>query len=190
MPSVEFSMGTTPYWNLPFSTSAEDLLDGGHGAVAGGPAEFFQGRQVGKGGLRSQEGHAQGDLDLPGGRDDLPEDVAQGRVAQGAGVEVHEMGQDLFFPLEVQGAPALLVLDAGRWSGPGSGGGSAGLSSSWSRASICLPDGLLFRSWLISQRWFPGFCGRSGGPVSSRATRTSSPGLRRDDGDRLATRAG
>ena len=23
MPSVEFSMGTTPYWNLPFSTSAK-----------------------------------------------------------------------------------------------------------------------------------------------------------------------
>ena len=102
-----------------FRNFDEELLNGGHGAEAGGIPEFFQRRQVGKGGLRPQEGHSQGRLDLPGGGDDFPEDVAERRVAQGPGVQVQDVGHHLLFPPEIQGAGPLLVFDAADGLGQG-----------------------------------------------------------------------
>ena len=148
--------GHHPVLVLALLHFGEDLLDGGHGAEAGGPAELFQGRQVGEGGLGPQERHPEGNLDLPGGGDDLPEDVAQGRGAQGAGIQVHEVGQDFLFPLEIQGAPAFLVLDAA--DGLGQGLAPVQQVQEFLVQGVDLLAGwLLFRSWSFLQDGFLDF---------------------------------
>ncbi len=96
---------------FPLLHFAEDLLDGGHGAEAGGVAEFLQGRQVGEGGLWTQEGHPQGGLNFPSRGDDFPKDVPDGFLGQGPGVQVKEMGHHLLLPPEVQSANPFLVFD-------------------------------------------------------------------------------